>query len=581
VTTPLRIALAQVNTTVGDLSGNRGRIVDRVSRAAASGAHLVAFPELAVTGAPVEDLALRDSFVSASTSALTATAKQLADDGLGDIAVIVGYLGSAPPVAPQSPPGTDPTGAPPDAPRALSAAAWLHAGRVVATASRRHWPRSGVFTEEHRFAAGTGAARVRLQGVDVAFMLGADLDGPARPEDEAAPGLLIVLDSAPYVRGTANASLERLARRARDLDSAIAYVNLTGGQDELVFDGGSAVVDAEGRLRGRAPRFAEHLLLTDLAPRAGSESRERPAPAGDPVRPAARTDDIAPALDEHAEIYAALVTGTRDFVRKRHFRTVALGLSGGVDSALVATIAADALGASNVHAVLMPSRYSSEHSVQDADDLIRRQGLHRHYLPINELVEAFEKHLELHDEAAENIQVRIRGNILMSLANEYGHIVLTTGNKSELATGNTTIYGDAAGGFDPIKDVSKTLVWALCTWRNAEAERQGTTPPIPPSVIEKAPSAELKPHQFDTDRMPEYQTLDPFLTDYVERNHGWTALVGAGHHPDMIEQVTPMVDYAEYKRRQYPPGPSITGRSFAHDRRMPIVNWWREKPSQP
>jgi NAD+ synthase (glutamine-hydrolysing) len=285
-----------------------------------------------------------------------------------------------------------------------------------------------------------------------------------------------------------------------------------------------------------------------------------------------------PRLPDLAEIWAALVLGVRDYVGKNGFRSVILGLSGGIDSALTATIAADAIGPDRVHVVLMPSRYSSDHSLSDAEDLVKRQGLHARTVPVRPVVDAFETDLDLHGLAAENLQARVRGMILMSLSNEEGHLVLTTGNKSEIATGYSTLYGDSAGGFGPIKDVTKTLVWDLSRWRNSDAESRGETPPIPPNSITKPPSAELSPGQLDSDSLPEYDILDALLTDYVERDLGMAALIAAGHDPGLVRRVIQMVDRAEYKRRQYPPGPKITAKNFGRDRRLPITSRWHEPP---
>ncbi|MHB1876205.1 MAG: NAD(+) synthase, partial [Streptosporangiaceae bacterium] len=384
------------------------------------------------------------------------------------------------------------------------------------------------------------------------------------------------------------------------------YCNLIGGQDELVFDGASLVVGADGTLLARGPQFAEALIVTDLdlpAARAGALPRDEPADARDgttmtirrvalaapPASLAAppgtegrraeavtRPGLIWPGLDDLAEVYTALVTGVRDYVAKNGFRSVILALSGGIDSALTATIAVDAVGPDRVHVVLMPSAYSSEHSVTDAEDLAKRQGIAARTVPIAPMVDAFEADLRLTGLAAENLQARVRGMVLMSLSNAEGHLVLTTGNKSELATGYSTLYGDSAGGFAPIKDVPKTMVWALSRWRNAQAEQAGAEPPIPENSITKPPSAELRPGQLDTDSLPEYDVLDPLLDDYVEKDMGAAELIAAGHDPALVQRVIALVDRAEYKRRQYPPGPKITAKNFGRDRRLPITNRWRE-----
>ncbi|TQM70204.1 NH(3)-dependent NAD(+) synthetase [Actinomadura hallensis] len=591
----LRIALAQVNSTVGDLDGNADRIVDWARRASDAGAHLVAFPEMTLTGYPVEDLALRASFVEASRRALERLARRLADEGLGDLPVVVGYLDRRAAALVRA---GQPAGAP------LDGAAWLHRGEVLVRSAKHHLPNYGVFDEYRIFVRGDRLPVVRVHGVDVATVVCEDLwqdGGPVSVTRSSGAGLLLALNASPYERDKDDVRLELCARRAREAGCALAYVNLVGGQDELVFDGDSVVVGADGTLLARAPRFVEHLLVTDLAlPAAGPAPADRaqvdardgttitierhvaspdPVPAY-PVEP----QTVAEPLEDLAEVYAALVLGTRDYVSKNGFRSVVLGLSGGIDSALVATIASDAVGPENVHAVLLPSRYSSEGSVIDAEDLVKRQGISSRIVPIAGMVEAFEAQLDLHGLAAENLQARIRANVWMALSNEHGHLVLTGGNKSELATGYSTLYGDSAGGFAPIKDVFKLTVWELARWRNAR-NRSGlpflhpfAEEPIPEAIIEKEPSAELRPGQRDTDSLPPYSVLDPLLSDYVERDMGRDALVAAGHAPALVDRVIRLVDIAEYKRRQYPPGPKITPKNFGRDRRLPITNRWRENP---
>ncbi|ROO83785.1 NH(3)-dependent NAD(+) synthetase [Actinocorallia herbida] len=577
------MALAQVNPTVGDLAGNAELVLAWARRAGAAGADLAAFPEMALTGHPVEDLALRASFVEASRRSVAALAARLAEDGLGGLPVAVGYLDS------------DAAGRP------VNALAWLHGGAVLLRSAKHHLSDSGVFDEFRCFAPGDRLPVLRIRGADVAAAVCEDLwqdGGPVSATADAGAGLLLVLDGTPYERGADGARLDLYARRARQAGCALACVNLVGGQDELVFDGGSVVVAADGALLARAPRFVQHLLVTDVtlpdaAPAAeGAFPRDAhdgtvitierrfastgPAPARAPV-----TAELAAPLTEAAEVYGALVTGVRDYVGKNGFRSVVLGLSGGIDSALVATVAADALGPERVHAVLMPSRYSSEHSLSDAADLVERQGLHSRIVPINDLVAAYDKELALTGLAAENLQARIRGTVLMALSNQEGHLVLTTGNKSELAVGYSTLYGDSAGGFGPLKDLTKTRVWELSRWRNA---RRGPGPllsdlgpePIPPAVIDKEPSAELRPDQRDTDALPPYDVLDPLLDDYVERDLGRDALVAAGHDPALVERVIRLVDAAEHKRRQYPPGPKTSAKDFGRDRRLPITSRWRE-----
>ena len=605
--TRLRIALAQVNSTVGDLAGNAATVAEWTRRAADAGADLVVFPEMMLTGYPVEDLALRDSFVQASMATLEATAQQLDAGGLGGIAVVTGYLG-------RRAGGTPRAGEPVSS--AQNAAGLLHGGTVVVTTAKHHLPNYGVFDEYRYFVPGNRLPVVRVPvqdgAVDVAIAICEDLwqdGGPVAVTRQAGAGLLVVPNASPYERGKDQARLELVARRAREAGAALAYVNMMCGQDELVFDGDSIVVDAEGGLITRGPQFQETLLVADLdlpparPVRDSVPPADTPAEASDgtvmsihrvalPARSAGSSPSpsppplpepaISPRLAPRAEVYSALVTGVRDYVRKNGFRSVILGLSGGIDSALVATIAADALGADQVHVVLMPSRYSSDHSVSDAEDLAKRQGLHVRTVPIAPMVDAFQAELHLEGLAAENLQSRIRGVILMGLSNAEGHLVLTTGNKSEIATGYSTLYGDSAGGFGPIKDVLKTLVWELARWRNGQAVERGETPPIPENSITKPPSAELAPGQLDTDSLPDYSVLDALLDDYVEKDMGATELAAAGYDPELVDRVIQLVDRAEYKRRQYPPGPKITPRNFGRDRRLPITNRWREpRPDRP
>jgi NAD+ synthase (glutamine-hydrolysing) len=606
--TRLRIALAQVNATVGDLAGNARLIMEWSHRAAAAGAQVAVFPEMMLTGYPVEDLALRASFVAASVATLHGLAGRLATAGLGDLAVVAGYLGRCSGVAPR-------TGLPAGAP--LDAAALLYQGRVAVSTAKHHLPNYGVFDEYRYFVPGdalpvfrltvAGAAGAREgEVVDIAIAVCEDLwqeGGPVAVTGQAGAALLVVPNASPYERGKDDVRLDLCVRRAREAGAALAYANMTGGQDELVFDGDSIVVDAAGGLIARGPQFEDALVVADLDLPAAGPARadgESPADAGDGTvmrirrltlpapegavtadperlpRAATHVNVCTPRLDDRAEVYRALVTGVRDYVRKNGFGSVILGLSGGIDSALTATIAADALGPDLVHAVLMPSRHSSAHSVADAEDLVKRQGLHAMTVPIAPIVAAFERELGLHGLAAENLQARVRGTTLMALSNEHGHLVLTTGNKSELATGYSTLYGDSAGGFAPIKDVLKTLVWELARWRNEQGRRRGETPPIPENSIDKPPSAELAPGQLDSDTLPDYAVLDRLLDDYVVKDMGAAELVAAGHDPGLVQRVIRMVDAAEYKRRQYPPGPKITPKNFGRDRRLPITNRWRE-----
>jgi NAD+ synthase (glutamine-hydrolysing) len=580
----LRVALAQVDVTVGDLAGNADLVLRWAQHAAAQGAHLVAFPEMALTGYPAEDLVLRASFIRASRAAVDNVAGRLAAEGLGHLAVVVGYLDAAAHSVPR-------VGRPRGEPQ--NAVALLHGGRVVARYAKHHLPNYGVFDEFRYFVPGDRLPVVRVHGVDVAMVICEDLwqdGGPITVARVAGAGLVVCVNASPYERSKDDTRLELVQRRAREAGAPLAYVNMVGGQDELVFDGDSLVVAADGALLARAPQFQEGLLAIDLECAPAHDDRtgtvdardatliavERAVAGASPAPPPAQPlrGGVSPRLSDEAEVYAALVTGTRDYVRKNRFRSVVLGLSGGIDSALTATIAVDALGAECVHAVGLPSRYSSEHSLADAEDLARRQGIHWSVQPIAPMVDAFEAQLALHGVAAENLQARVRGTTLMALSNEHGHLVLTTGNKSELATGYSTLYGDSAGGFAPLKDVPKTLVWALARWRNRQTPDR---PPIPDSSITKPPSAELAPGQLDSESLPAYDVLDLLLDDYVERDLGRDALLAAGHDPALIERVIRLVDAAEYKRRQYPPGPKISLKAFGRDRRLPITSRWREQ----
>jgi NAD+ synthase (glutamine-hydrolysing) len=581
----LRIGLAQVDSTVGDLPGNAEVISHWTAEAVRQGCHLVAFPEMVLTGYPPEDLVLRSAFVQASLDGLEALAVRLADEGAGHVAVVVGYCGRTETPAPA-------LGRPAGEPQ--NSAAVLHGGRVVARYAKHHLPNYGVFDEFRYFVRGDRLPVVRLHGVDVAPVVCEDLwqpGGPLQVARAAGAGLVVCINGSPYERGKDDVRGPLASRRAVEAGAAVVYVNCVGGQDELVFDGDSLVVDADGELVARAPLWEEGLMVVDLdlpaatswltgAQDAGDgttmtvervELSSEPLPEYVPLVPG-----VAVPLDEHAEVWGALVTATRDYVEKNRFRSVVLGLSGGIDSALVATIACDALGPERVHVVGMPSEWSSDHSVTDAEELARRQGLRWSVIPIAPVVDAFLASVPLTGLSVENLQARVRGTTLMALSNEHGHLVLTTGNKSEAATGFSTLYGDSAGGFAPIKDVPKLLVFALARWRNAVASEQGEVPPIPEGTISKPPSAELAPGQLDSDRLPPYEVLDPLLDAYVEQDRGRGELVAAGADPQVVDRVIALVDAAEYKRRQSPPGPKITGRAFGRDRRLPITSRWRE-----
>jgi NAD+ synthase (glutamine-hydrolysing) len=579
----LRIALAQVDATVGDIAGNAALVRGWTRKAGESGAQLVAFPEMMLTGYPVEDLVFRESFVAASKAALQQLATDLDEDGLGATVVVVGYLdadGKAR-VSAEATPGHGPR----------NALALLHHGQVVTTYFKHHLPNYGVFDEDRYFVPGDTLEVIRLADVDIALTICEDLwqaGGPFAVAARANVGLVLNINGSPYELNKDDVRLPLVRRRGAEAKAAVAYVNMVGAQDELVFDGDSLVVGADGSLLARAGQFTEELLLIDLDLPAAIDA---PLPTPGPDEMAIRrtvldgqlnlangsrvVGAIADRLAEPAEVWQALVTGLRDYVRKNGFRSVILGLSGGIDSSVVAAIAVDAIGAQQVHGVSLPSGYSSQHSSDDAADLAARTGLHYSTVPIQPMVDAYLVSLALDGLAAENLQARVRGVILMALSNQDNHLVLTTGNKSELAVGYSTLYGDSVGGFNPIKDVPKTFVWELARWRNQEAARRGETAPIPENSITKPPSAELRPGQLDTDSLPDYVELDAILRDYVDGDLGRDGLIAAGHDPATVDRVLRMVDLAEYKRRQSAPGPKISIKAFGRDRRLPITNRFR------
>ena len=536
-----------------------------------------------LTGYPVEDLALRRSFQRASRRTLHHLAERLVAQGLGGLPVIVGHLDHLDA-------DVDTLGRPKGSP--VNAASVIHDGRPVARYLKHHLPNYGVFDEFRYFVPGTEPTVVRIRGVDVALAICEDLwqeGGPVTQVAAAGAGLLLVLNGSPYELDKDDVRLDLCRRRATRAGCALAYVNMVGGQDELVFDGDSLVVAADGTLLARAPQFDDTLLVVDVDVPAARHTTRLPdgtdvvvvsAIADTRPGPATTTPSAAAVVAQRVpveeEVYRALVTGLRDYVRKNGFRSVVLGLSGGIDSALVAAIAVDALGADDVHGVSLPSAYSSQHSRDDAADLARRTGLHLRTVPIAPMVDAYLGSLQLTGLAEENLQARVRGTTLMAISNQEGHLVLATGNKSELAVGYSTIYGDAVGGFAPIKDVAKTMVWRLARWRNDEAGRQGETPPIPESSIEKPPSAELRPGQLDSDSLPDYALLDDVLDDYVEQDRSAQDLVDQGFDVALVDRVLRLTDAAEYKRRQYPPGTKISFKAFGRDRRLPITNRWRE-----
>ena len=578
----LRLAMAQVNPVVGDLAGNAQMVRDHVAEAAAAGAHLVAFPEMMLTAYPVEDLALRDSFVEASRRAVVRLAADIAADGYGGVPVVVGYLDRADEGAFDADPG-----------RTLpqNCAAVIHGGRVVGRYAKHHLPNYGVFDEYRIFAPGESLTVVRVRGVDVAIAICEDLwqeGGPVAQTRDAGAELLLVINGSPYEREKDDTRLELVRRRAAQAGCALAYLNLVGGQDELVFDGDSMVVGAHGTVLARGPQFVESLVVVDLelTPSTVDDSAlpdevVHVVVSSDPVERYAPVDPpMYPRLDPAEEVWRAVGLGLHDYVRKNGFRKVLLGVSGGIDSTVVATLAADVLGGENVVAISNPSKYSSEGSKDDAAELAKNLGLDYRVVPIQPMVDPFLDGLGLTGIAEENLQARVRGVIWMGVSNQEGPLVLANSNKSEVSVGYSTIYGDSVGGFAPIKDVPKTLVWELARWRNKAAEVHGEPPPIPEATITKPPSAELSPGQTDQDSLPPYEVLDAILAGYVGVAHGRERLIADGFDPATVDKVIQLVDRAEWKRRQFAPGPKISPLAFGKDRRLPITSRWREQDDE-
>jgi NAD+ synthase (glutamine-hydrolysing) len=547
----LRVALAQINPTVGDLAGNARLIAEAVKSAQAHGANLIVFPEMIVTGYPVEDLALRPSFQAASIKAVEEIATGIA----GDLVAVVGYLDKGP----------------------KNGVAIIHEGKIKARYVKRHLPNYGVFDEFRNFVAGDQSLVVRIHGVDVAVAICEDIWHSLEEIAARTPGLLVVPNGSPFERNKDDVRLALVQKRAKEIGAPVAYVNMTGGQDDLVFDGDSIVVGKDAKLLARTAQFDDQLILVDI------DCVERSSQPDVVISDQAAThsdsleSSIATPLSDEAEMWQGLVMGLRDYVGKNGFKSVVLGLSGGIDSALVAAIAIDALGAKRVNGVAMPSKYSSGHSLEDAQALADATGIHFRITPIAPMVDAYMGNMVLKGLAEENLQARVRGTTLMGISNQEGHLVLATGNKSELAVGYSTLYGDAVGGFAPIKDIYKTDVWALSRYRNALATQRGETPPIPERSITKEPSAELRPDQKDSDSLPDYPLLDQVLRAYVDEDHGYEALLSEGFDPELVRRVISLVDKAEYKRRQYPPGTKVSVRAFGKDRRLPMTSRWNEQ----
>jgi len=569
----LRVALAQVNPVVGDISGNAQRAFAAIAKAWSDGAHVVALPEMVITGYPVEDLALRGDFRLASRYAVGKLAEELASAGMGNVLVLIGYLDQS-----ESESGHSKLGTPVGAPE--NALAAIYQGKIVGKYVKRHLPNYGVFDEFRNFVPGTSTLMVRHHGIDIAVAICEDIwqDGGVIPEIAARnPGLLVVINGSPYESDKDETRGALVSKRARELGCPVVYVNMVGGQDELVFDGDSIVANSLGEVKARAPQFHEGTMLVDLEAKVCSGTPDVTLSDTPLIKYEAMVPQIAPALDRGGELWSALVTGLRDYVAKGGFNSVVLGLSGGIDSALVAAIAVDALGKERVYGVGMPSKYSSAGSLDDAADLAARTGLNYRVVPIEPMVASYLSQLQFTGLAEENLQARVRGTTLMGISNQEGHLVLATGNKSELAVGYSTIYGDAVGGYAPIKDLWKSAVWELARWRNALALSRGEVPPIPESSISKEPSAELRPGQRDSDSLPEYELLDRILHRYVTLDQGFAEIVAAGFDGALVEKVMGLVDRAEYKRRQYPPGTKVSTRNFGKDRRLPIISKWRSR----
>ena len=557
----IRVALAQINPKVGDLEANATLVREYASKTTAAGAQIVLFPEMVLTGYPVEDLALRKTFRNASINAVRKLAADIASDGNGDLLAAIGYLDESSNGKPQN------------------AVALVNNGTVIAKYIKHHLPNYGVFDEFRNFTPGDGSLVIRFYGVDIGIAICEDIwidQGPVSKLSERKPGLVLVPNGSPFERSKEDVRQQLVRKRAMDIGAPLVYTNMTGAQDDLVFDGDSIVSDASGKIIARAPQFFDGLMVVDLDVRLGGSNPDLVI-SENPILPYQKiTHGTAIPLPELGQVWQALVIGLRDYVEKNGFRSVILGLSGGIDSALVAAIAVDALGADRVHGVSMPSKYSSDHSKSDAADSAKRLDLNFRTVEIEPMVSSYLNQLGLTGVAEENLQARVRGTTLMGISNQEGHLVLATGNKSELAVGYSTLYGDAVGGFAPIKDLFKTDVWALAQWRNRAAEASGEIPPIPPNSISKEPSAELRPGQKDSDSLPDYRELDQILRIYIEAGAGMAGVLAAGFSEELATRVIRMVDAAEFKRRQYPPGTKVSRLAFGKDRRLPMTSGWRE-----
>lgn len=546
----LRLAIVQTNPTVGAISSNLNRCFEQVAEAAKAGANLVLFPEMVVTGYPIEDLATRRSFVSLAEQSVAGFATRLADAGFGAITVVLGHPAIA----------SNPNN------WAIShnRASVLRDGRILHSYDKHHLPNYGVFDEFRNFVPADQLLTFDCHGLKLSVVICEDIwqtGGPVAQIAQSSTDLTLVLNGSPFEADKDDRRLALVTDLAKRTNSAVAYCNLVGGQDDLVFDGDSLFTTADGKLVGRGPQFVEGILLIDVESKDSAQ-----LVSGNPE------NEVQTNLDNNWQIWNAIVLGLRDYVEKNGFSSVILGLSGGIDSAVCAALAVDAIGANRVFGVSMPSEYSSDHSKSDAHDLARRLGVSIREVPISQGVNLFGSQLGLSGLAEENLQARLRGLILMSLSNKEGHLVLTTGNKTELAVGYSTIYGDSVGGFAPIKDVAKTLVWQLARWRNSFAVQSGQEAPIPENSISKPPSAELRPGQLDQDSLPDYELLDQILELYIEARLGQDELIERGFEPELVQKISKLVSTAEWKRRQGAIGPKISSMSYGRDRRMPITN---------
>jgi NAD+ synthase (glutamine-hydrolysing) len=545
----IRFALAQIDTSVGDLEANANKVVEYSQKAAQSGADVVVFPEMTLTGYPIEDLAFRATFRKAAWKSAKNVAISLDELGLGSLFVVVGTVGTNR-----------------ETQKPYNRLVVLHEGIIQASYDKHFLPNYGVFDEFRIFTPGNTALTLEVKGRKLGFAICEDIwqEGePISTLSNESIDVLVTLNGSPFEEGKMQTRLDLAQMRARQVDAPVIYLNQVGAQDDLVFDGGSFVVDKSGALLERSPQFEENLSFWDLDSICADIKQYQVSTLG----PQMKTDE---------QVYRACVLGLKDYAEKNHFTGVVLGLSGGIDSALVATMAADAFGGENVYGISMPSDYSSDGSKSDAAQLAENIGAHYSTEPIVDVFDAFQKQLRLEGVAEENIQARIRGVIIMAYSNSKGLLALATGNKSELACGYSTIYGDAVGGFAPIKDLLKTRVWQLARWRNERAEQFGQIPPIPQNSITKAPSAELRPGQKDSDSLPDYALLDKVLEAYIEKEHGRADLLADGFDPQTVDTVMRLVDAAEWKRRQYPLGSKVTALAFGRDRRLPVTSAFRE-----